>query len=148
MADEAQAAATAGDAHPQLPPPLPPGALSAFLGAMASANSTPTERSVKSAKANAAALAGGGQVGLVATSLKNIINACMGSGKFLNWSVVVGEGPSPTKLAFVFAVGTSEQQVAAMQKKKVLAWCVDRKTWMDGALSEIGPPVRRSLEPC
>ena len=106
-------------------------------------------RSEAAAVATAAALAGGGQVGLVATSLKNIINACMGSAKYLDWSVQVGEGPSADKVAYIYAVGTQQQQVAAVQKKKVLSWCEDRKTWMAAALSEVGPPVRRSsLESC
>ena len=148
MADDAQAA-TAGEALPQLPPPLPPSALSEFLSTMSAANSTPTEKSVKDARANAAALGGGGQVGLVANSLKNIINSCMSGAKYLGWSVQVGEGPSADKLAFIFAVGTAPQQQAAVQKKKVLSWCEDRKTWMAAALSEVGPPVRRSsLESC
>ena len=66
MADDSQAA-TAGEALPQLPPPLPPSALSEFLSTKAVPCSTPTETSVKDARTNAAALGGGGQVGLVAT---------------------------------------------------------------------------------
>ena len=148
MADDAQAA-TAGEVLQQLPPLLPPSALSEFLSTMSAANSTPTEKSVKDARANAAALGGGGQVGLVANSLKNIINSCMSGAKYLGWSVQVGEGPSADKVAFIFAVGTAQQQQAAVQKKKVLSWCEDRKIWMATALSELGPPVRRSsLEPC
>ena len=103
----------------------------------------------KDARTNAAALGGGGQVGLVANSLKNIINSCMSGAKYLGWSVQVGEGPSADKVAFIFAVGTAQQQQAAVQKKKVLSWCEDRKIWMATALSKLGPPVRRSsLEPC
>ena len=145
MAGDEAEAATAEAAPPQLPPPLPLDELSEFVGGIA-ANSTPTEKSVQHAQAKAKAMAGGGQVGLASTSLKNIINACMGSNKYLNWSVSVGEGASAEKLAFIYAVGEQALQVAAVQKKKILVWCKDRKTTVNDLLTELGSPVHRSLE--
>jgi len=135
-----------------LPPPLPPVDLAKRVAEMG-ASSNPTTKTVVEARAGAAAWGGPDMahlnIGLQDTSLKNIIARCFGKHGQLNWSITLppaADGATESKLQFEFATGTQEQQVAKVQKEKVLKWCADREQARVAMVTDLGAPSEHDLK--